>query len=416
MNQLTPPPFLRVLDYSTTITAAHLQELHYPASDLEKYAAIINRQLNHQQCYPGEIRHRKDPSGTPFTFTVTNTTPYSMNIVVIFPKSIKGALLGVGGYQRVKKSITLQTVYLSSGQITVWKEKTALHRFKKGYNRKTAERTSLLHNALRKILPTAKIAEAPRTTRIYTSKSNATRIEMDSARYDQDLLTAMKKNKIDKIQGLSLLGDIGDTLQAFHDAGFVHGDVKLQNILVKTDQAGSYNCFLNDFELTAKSGHCDSRTCDYPYWDACSVAGISLPNSDIYGLTKSAFEVLTCSLKKTPTTKWLSKQGNAETLFRSMLPQFNGTRKTIPELLTVVDTFITDQDKLKLAKARGKIILMMAREERNSELLFNYYQTKRNDYKNIKEFLVSAKSAIPTLSKAHSLAAELREIHQILTG
>lgn len=401
---------LKLLYYSTPIKASHLQELNYPDQELKKYASIINKQISYHQSHPTQRRYQKNPLGTPFTFIITNKIPYWLDIVIIFPRAIKNAQLGTGAGQQVKKSISLLVTFLPTKEISVQIERTALHRFNKGYDCKRVEKTNIMHKELLdKLATTAKIAEAPRAPRIYLNKHDVVRIEMDSTRYDTDLLNAIVDNKIDTPQSVRILSEIGDTLQTMHNAGFVHRDIKPENILMQ----GSYEAALNDFELTTKIGHHDRGIAEtYIYWDECSHAGFILPNTDIYGLTVSAFNIITNSQNSHSSMQLLSDQNQAEALFRAMLPRCDAPAKTIPELLDL----IKDQNELTLAKAKGKIISIMSREVKNSQDLFDYYQKNKNLCSDVKTFLEGAKTAIPTLSSAQSLAAELRQIYQLFVA
>lgn len=418
--------YFNQIDYSTPVTSAHLKDLTYSDDYLKIYADIINKQIDHQRAHPGEIRLRKGDSGTPFTFTVINKDPYWIDIVIIVPKKLPGALLGDGSRQKVKSSITLHVTFLPTNEITVLVNKTALHRFKTDVDCNSAMNTVSIQKELISKLPhTAKIASAPTATRTYTSKRHKTRLEMDTLRYETDLYYAIRDRKVDKAESLQVLIGLEETLQAIHDIGFVHRDIKPENILIK-----SHEGYLNDFDLTRKIGHQGSGSKDeYIYWDACSHAGIALPNTDIYGLAVSAFKILTDSLQLNSSTTWLAGHRQAEVYFQNIFLhnfpklQLNKTLQTLPELIQILDTHIQKQNHpesirnvYRLLKAQGKIIEVMAREEKNSKELFNYYQTNPSLHEDINTFLISAKSAIPTLSTVQSLMAELREIHKILLG
>ena len=143
----------------------------------------------------------------------------------------------------------------------------------------------------------------------------------------------------------------------------------------------------------------------------------------------SAFKILTDSLQLNSSTTWLAGHRQAEVYFQNIFLhnfpklQLNKTLQTLPELIQILDTHIQKQNHpesirnvYRLLKAQGKIIEVMAREEKNSKELFNYYQTNPSLHEDINTFLISAKSAIPTLSTVQSLMAELREIHKILLG
>lgn len=65
-----------------------------------------------------------------------------------------------------------------------------------------------------------------------------------------NLATLMHERALDATSTLRLLGHVGDALDAAHDAGLVHRDVKPQNVLV----GDSDDAYLGDFGLTRMGG------------------------------------------------------------------------------------------------------------------------------------------------------------------
>lgn len=72
------------------------------------------------------------------------------------------------------------------------------------------------------------------------------------------------------------------TLHLLHQEGFIHMDVKPQNLLLK-EVEGQWQCFLSDFSLIGGLGRYQELI-DYPYW--CPLAqhyGVMTPYTDVWG-------------------------------------------------------------------------------------------------------------------------------------
>jgi serine/threonine protein kinase len=65
---------------------------------------------------------------------------------------------------------------------------------------------------------------------------------------------------------------IGEALLALHSCGIVHGDVKMENVLIQTEQNGRYVPKLTDFDLSMRIPHCSKRLPGYTRpWNAPEV-------------------------------------------------------------------------------------------------------------------------------------------------
>jgi hypothetical protein len=65
---------------------------------------------------------------------------------------------------------------------------------------------------------------------------------------------------------------IGEALLALHRCGIVHGDVKMENVLIQTEQNGRYVPKLTDFDLSMSIPHCPKPLPGYTRpWNAPEV-------------------------------------------------------------------------------------------------------------------------------------------------
>jgi hypothetical protein len=86
---------------------------------------------------------------------------------------------------------------------------------------------------------------------------------------------------------LKVLSDVASTLETIHAKNLVHGDVKLDNILVSRKERRGYLC---DFDFAKSIGPNDVGT--FEYVDAITLLGISTPFHDIYALAVSTAVML----------------------------------------------------------------------------------------------------------------------------
>ena len=109
-----------------------------------------------------------------------------------------------------------------------------------------------------------------------------------------DLLTYMQKNTLSAFEKLHILLAIFKKLKALHTKGYIHGDLKPQNIHIeKNTITGEYEIYFLDFCFTCSiTGTIDIAHEDCPYWTRDRVLAKSPPSAhpyqDIFSFLQSA--------------------------------------------------------------------------------------------------------------------------------
>lgn len=124
----------------------------------------------------------------------------------------------------------------------------------------------------------------------YISKENKLRMELIQMRLEGDLSSVKVLTREEK---LKILIDVADGLSQIHHAGYVHCDVKVENIFMEfkgidNERKG----YISDLDLIIADGSQpkSKNEIDYHAWDHLAVSGIYARNTDVYGLALSAVE------------------------------------------------------------------------------------------------------------------------------
>lgn len=147
----------------------------------------------------------------------------------------------------------------------------------------------------------AKIASLPEDHLPHLD-SKVENFEMEQEWYNADLHQAIVSSivpldfkgnvyRLSVLDKLQVLTDTALSLELIHKAGFVHRDVKPDNILIKIDEDNFIEGFLADFDLACKIGFSNLQA-DYQFWDKCSKNGLVTPFSDVYGLGMTLGELI----------------------------------------------------------------------------------------------------------------------------
>jgi len=139
-----------------------------------------------------------------------------------------------------------------------------------------------------------KIAGISRETREYMSKTGEERMEISEEWFPTDLSSALS-GPISLTQGgkedtsltpkdmLRVILDTADTLMKIEEAGYVHRDIKEDNILIKKEDDDSIAGYVTDFDLLKKIGDFGGGGTS-GYQDVCSSMGVIIPANDSYAL------------------------------------------------------------------------------------------------------------------------------------
>lgn len=218
----------------------------------------------------------------PFTFHV-QVLPDGEVILELYGD--KASRLGEGAYRTVKKSYTL---FINSNNKVIAKE-TVLPRLKKDVDILEATTVNRLHNTIyqeiKRANPHEKIyVTPPVVSRTYQppDKTKSRRLESSRKRFKGSMFDIGKT--VDNATKFSLLIDACKGVKQLHQAGYVHGDVKSENILVNKKLNTAY---VDDFDNTQKLGVA-SHWGDYFPWDHLREEGVATPNCDVFSLALTA--------------------------------------------------------------------------------------------------------------------------------
>lgn len=203
-----------------------------------------------------------------------------------------------------------------------------------------------------------KLFTEPPTYRLpdYNGKE-ITKFEFTQRKYLGDLFQAIeatppivspstRKNlHIPHAQQLKFIKKKAYTAQELHDKGYVHCDLKAENVLVD-DENGVLDVKLNDFDLVQPLGiKLDKSNHENNYWDWCRYNGIILPSTDCYGLAITIGNIfipdfLACIDDKLPLTnsnlKYLkNRKFDVTTLENNLILHFGNLANQCPRNSTI---------------------------------------------------------------------------------
>lgn len=264
----------------------------------------------------------------------------------------------------------------------------------------------------------------------YKSKNNLLRVEIIQERLEGNLSTVKDLTPKEK---LSVLIDVADGLSQIHHAGYIHCDVKPDNIFIDfkrldTERKG----YISDLDLMMKNYMQTEfdREMDYLTWDHLAESGIFTQNTDVYGLALSAAEaffpkssffniykfILQKELKK-PSEKILLKLLKEESSSREAYLNFKmwsktGKRKSKEQINVKLN---------ELFETELKLINIFKRE---FYLSLNYYKTvsmqikicKKNNTRIALEEILQKSATDLNMSTTESLKNEFIEILRTLGG
>lgn len=297
-----------------------LTEMGYDESEMMDIASAISREMFpmviNPEAFKGLEKRIKQGTNLPqfrigskekpvdFTFNIQMSSDGKALKVVLLPSEDK-IKLGMGSYKKVKGSYT---VTMPIEEMTVKRGahiKTVMSRARKGVGNINAIRigTGLQHEIIDKLGAKAKIAVLPKE-RLYLTESGEVRLEMESdVWYNGDMDKINKnseipldykpgaaKHNVDLADQFGVIVDTANSLQAFHDEGYVHRDVKPPNLFVTLNSENNLEGFLADLDLTQKTGA--GMKANYWFWDSLSENGIVTPTCDAYGLVMSAGHIM----------------------------------------------------------------------------------------------------------------------------
>ena len=137
---------------------------------------------------------------------------------------------------------------------------------------------------LAKVDKKAKMTSLPRELH-----SNPLELEQDW--YNSDFLQVISTSQmpldfnsnpvnVTLLEKLMILKDAAVSVELIHQAGFIHRDLKPNNILVNA----SFEGYLNDFDFACNPGVVKGYKGNYHYWDLSTKHGWNIPFCDVYGL------------------------------------------------------------------------------------------------------------------------------------
>lgn len=253
----------------------------FPDGDMKKLALAVHEPIDQQ-------RFSKTFSGLSFTFRIEREKEGEVTLY-IYGRD----LLGKGGFKKVKNAIKItvrsDNTCIASDfvvQRILKKRNEDLKIIEDSFNRiqafEAAHHSSGAPERF-KVGPSARPMP-------YTSKHGESRLEIvqpriESSIYKSDSLTAEEK--------LKALIDAADGISQIHRQGYIHDDVKADNILVsyKKDD-NSREGYIGDVDLLKKEGTVKIRKKikDYFARDYLAVNGVYTKNTDLYGLSVAAVQ------------------------------------------------------------------------------------------------------------------------------
>jgi serine/threonine protein kinase len=217
----------------------------------------------------------------PFTFAFKKLITGELAIEIYGNQNSK---LGKGGFSAVKKSYTIVLEDSESGT----PQKTVLKRSLKkkdiaGAIKKSIQKYTEVHKKLKQTLPGEKLfLTKPADLRLYApinKKGEAVRLESSMKRYKMDLLKTLEDLNLSQKEILQILEDAATGTSQLHLLGYVHADIKPENILLNKKRRAKLNDFdhLNDIGV-------DLGIRDYITLDRLASDYMITPNTDIYAL------------------------------------------------------------------------------------------------------------------------------------
>ncbi len=247
------------------------------------------------------------------------------------------------------------------------------------------------------------------------------RLETFNTRYWGSMLKLEKSNGDDKppIQGaratLNAFGEIAEAIGMMTESGYIHGDVKIDNILL--DAEG--RAFLHDFDFTQQIGLKGGGS-EYWVWDHSAEQGFMTPNSDVYGLVLNAVMLLTPGFSPMITYKSRDKPAIHTNLQKSLAETFE--RCVMVSTNIEMRATLMDLKKLGLQGNEWEetleknfpipfgVMKILKREMENSLKLYDKLSALKRPPHNLKEWQQISKEL--NLTSPEQLQAEFLELCQ----
>jgi len=218
----------------------------------------------------------------------------NMHIHLYLPASLPDAHIYTGGIKKVKKSVTLK---LPNGDIRETQIiPSVVQRFLEAKKNVPENLEGInIQKKLNSLLdPDHQLASDPWVIQ-YFSKNLITKYEFVQKWYNGDLKTAISSLPLEphksayavsitRSEKIDALIKLTETLDSCHQFGYVHGDVKPENILLEIGKNLQIKSRLSDFDFTQSIGENNFQTKPYIYWDDCFLNNIVLPSADLHGL------------------------------------------------------------------------------------------------------------------------------------
>jgi hypothetical protein len=255
-----------------------------------------------------DIRVSKTQKKLPATFYLKNDSQ-NLWIQIYGPK--KEAFQGSGTFKTVKKTLTLKIPLVlvkdTPPENMGLPIQTVLQRSKKGSNDDKLD--SIYAGAMSAIHIKEKIHQQnshvnfPIFLSYHEYEIKESRIEIGMAWYNGDLYQLCQNDKLpldmygikernsfDLREKLKVLIDAGKTLKALHQIGFIHLDVKPQNILIHLRE-NQINGFLSDYDNTINQpGQIINSNLLYEYYNVCAQNRLLLVGVDMFAFAMTIAE------------------------------------------------------------------------------------------------------------------------------